>query len=236
MIEAIVGEAGGCAHVDRPQSWSLVVPVKAGPAAKSRLAAGRELARAIAADTLSAAARCGHVRLLVIVSADGDWLRAVLPPAPRGLTLHETPESSPGAGLLSAVRDGTAAAGGLRPRDPAAVLLGDLPALTPASLGVALRAAETALRADGAQSVFVPDAPGTGTVLLAARRPSALDPAFGGGSAAEHEARGAVRLDLDLPDLRRDVDTADDLESAARIGLGPRTAAVLDLPRRARTA
>src|SRR3954449_5481572 len=85
MMVVIVAEAGGCEHVDRPQSWSLVVPVKAGPTAKSRLAAGRELATAIAADTLGAVARCADVRLLVVVCADGDWLRAVLPPVRRGL-------------------------------------------------------------------------------------------------------------------------------------------------------
>ena len=73
----------------------------------------------------------------------------------------------------------------------------------------------------------VPDTEGTGTVLLAARTPAGLDPAFGAGSFAEHVRRGALPLDLDLPRLRRDVDTPADLEAALALGLGHRTAAAL---------
>lgn len=237
-----VGETGGRTLVDGPGGWSLVVPVKAGPAAKSRMRAGAELAQAVAGDTLRAVAACSEVGLLVVVSADSTWLRAVLPPVRRGLTLLQRSESSPGSGLLAAVLDGVEAADAARPTRPTAVLLGDLPALTATSLGLALRACVSALlgagpaRTSGPRQVFVPDAEATGTVLLAARRPGELDPAFGAGSAAAHEARGAVRLELDLPDLRRDVDTHDDLRVATRIGLGPRTTAVLDLPRGAATA
>jgi 2-phospho-L-lactate guanylyltransferase len=36
--------------------------------------------------------------------------------------------------------------------------------------------------------------------------------------------RGASRLDLALPRLRRDVDTPADLEAALALGVGPRTA------------
>ena len=75
-------------------------------------------------------------------------------------------------------------------------------------------------------AAFVPDAEGTGTVLLAANVPARLFPAFGPGSAARHEAGGAVRLDLDLPSLRRDVDTWEALQQALTLGVGPATAAV----------
>ncbi|TDC57227.1 2-phospho-L-lactate guanylyltransferase, partial [Micromonospora sp. KC207] len=71
---------------------------------------------------------------------------------------------------------------------------------------------------------FVADAPGTGTVLLAAPPGVPLDPRFGVGSAEAHEASGALPLAGDWPTLRRDVDTATDLAAAARLGLGPRTA------------
>lgn len=47
--------------------------------------------------------------------------------------------------------------------------------------------------------------------------------AFGAGSAAAHEALGHVRLDLDLPGLRVDVDDARPAE-ATRLGLGPHSA------------
>ncbi|MEV6813934.1 2-phospho-L-lactate guanylyltransferase, partial [Micromonospora sp. NPDC051296] len=73
---------------------------------------------------------------------------------------------------------------------------------------------------------FVADAPGTGTVLLAAPPGVPLDPRFGPDSAAAHLASGAHPLAGDWPSLRRDVDTAGDLAAALRLGLGPRTAAL----------
>ena len=75
--------------------------------------------------------------------------------------------------------------------------------------------------------VFVPDAEGTGTVLLTALTADAMRPEFGADSAAAHQAAGAVRLDLDLPRLRRDVDTPADLQTAVELGVGPRTRSVL---------
>jgi 2-phospho-L-lactate guanylyltransferase len=139
-------------------------------------------------------------------------------------------ESRPGEGLVAAVRDGVVAAGRRRPWSsrPAAVLLADLPALRPEDLEAGLAAAEAAFgRRPAAPMAVVPDADGTGTVLLAARTPAALDPAFGAGSLAEHVRRGAVRLDLDLPRLRRDVDTRADLDAALALGVGARTASAL---------
>ncbi|PWR10558.1 2-phospho-L-lactate guanylyltransferase, partial [Micromonospora acroterricola] len=82
----------------------------------------------------------------------------------------------------------------------------------------------------------VPDAPGGGTVLLAAPPGVPLDPRFGVGSAAAHAASGALPLTGDWPSLRRDVDTAADLTAAARLGLGPRTAALLAAGRPVRSA
>ena len=75
--------------------------------------------------------------------------------------------------------------------------------------------------------VFVPDADETGTVLLAALDAAAMVPSFGPASASAHQAAGAVRLDVDLPRLRRDVDTPADLRAAVALGIGPRTQAVL---------
>ena len=82
---------------------------------------------------------------------------------------------------------------------PTAVLLGDIPTLRPKDLIEALSACAVHPRA------LVPDASGTGTVLLSALSPQDLHPRFGADSAREH-ARDCVRLDLDLPALRTDVD------------------------------
>ncbi len=92
-------------------------------------------------------------------------------------------------------------------------LTGDLPALRPADLALALAGLPVRARRG-----FVPDAAGTGTALLAAPPGVALDPRFGPGSAAAHAASGAVRLDGGWPTLRQDVDTAADLAAAPRWG------------------
>lgn len=128
---------------------------------------------------------------------------------------------APDAGLNAAFRHGAATAG----RHARVIgLTADLPALRPAELAAAL-----SVVAAGPSGVrrFVADAPGDGTVLLAAPAGVPLEPRFGVGSAAAHAASGALPLAGDWPSLRRDVDTPADLVAAARIGLGPRTTALL---------
>jgi 2-phospho-L-lactate guanylyltransferase len=126
---------------------------------------------------------------------------------------------------VAAVHDGVRAASAVP--GPVAVLLADLPALRPQDLTQALEAAQTALATHPASSMAaVPDAQGSGTVLLAARAGADLDPAFGPDSFGEHLHRGAVRLELDLPRLRQDVDTVEDLTTALALGCGPRTTAL----------
>jgi 2-phospho-L-lactate guanylyltransferase len=71
------------------------------------------------------------------------------------------------------------------------------------------------------------DAAGTGTTLYTARPEAAFSPRFGPGSRARHRQAGATELDAPADSgLRQDVDTFDDLCSAAAIGLGRRSAAV----------
>nr|BFE62823.1 2-phospho-L-lactate guanylyltransferase [Dactylosporangium thailandense] len=101
-------------------------------------------------------------------------------------------------------------------------LTADLPAMRPDDLEAALVAAARAGR-----RAFVPDLEGTGTVLLAAPAGEALAPQFGPGSAVAHLRSGAIRLDGAWPSLRRDVDTAADLDAASRLGLGTHTGQVL---------
>ncbi|HXO24608.1 MAG TPA: 2-phospho-L-lactate guanylyltransferase, partial [Streptosporangiaceae bacterium] len=105
------------------------------------------------------------------------------------------------------------------PRDGTAALSADLPALRPLELSRALTAAAAWPNA------FVADAAGDGTTLYTAAPGVAFRPAFGLASRARHAAGGAEELELtDIPGLRRDVDTPDDLRGAAELGLGARTA------------
>lgn len=206
-----------------------MVPVKRLTAAKSRLRGAlpgvphEELALALAADTLRAVLACPAVAEARVVTDDARVAQVARAAGARVLP------DEPDAGLNAAFRHGAVAG----PAGWVAGLTADLPALRPAELAAALRAAQA--DGDGVRR-FVPDAPGDGTVLLAAPPGVALDPRFGVGSAAAHAASGALPLTGDWPSLRRDVDTAADLGAAARLGLGPRTAALLGSGCRAASA
>ena len=63
--------------------------------------------------------------------------------------------------------------------------------------------------------------------MLASTDPGALVPHFGPSSHEAHEQAGFPDVPLALPTLRRDVDTAADLEVAVRLGVNPHTRAVL---------
>ncbi|MFS8478356.1 MAG: 2-phospho-L-lactate guanylyltransferase [Micromonosporaceae bacterium] len=199
--------------------WAVVVPVKPLSRAKSRLRQDvpgvclDRLALAFALDTVAAALASDPVAEVLVVTDDDVAAEASL-----ALGARVAPDR-PRRGLNPAVRYGASLLTGR----PVAALAGDLPALRPAELAAALDAA-TAL----GRRCFVPDAPGSGTVLLAAPAGVDLDPRFGAGSARAHEASGAAPLAGDWPTLRRDVDTAADLASASRLGLGPRATALLD--------
>jgi 2-phospho-L-lactate/phosphoenolpyruvate guanylyltransferase len=192
--------------------WTVVIPAKALPVAKSRLlpasvdpAAHRRLVEAIRADTIAAAtAADGVARVLVVTDRPGQ----------PGAFVQTRP------GLNAALAEAAEHAARHWPGDGVAVIVGDLPALHADDLAAALAQAARHPRA------YVPDAAGTGTTLLAVTPTGGpLRPAFGVGSAARH-ALEAVRLDAGAG-LRHDVDTADDLHAATELGLGPATAAVL---------
>ena len=104
-----------------------------------------------------------------------------------------------------------------------AALTADLPALRPAELAEALRAASDA----AGRAAFVPDAAGVGTTMYAVAPGGEFRPMYGGASRARHAAGGATELALDgIAGLRQDVDTPDDLRAAVALGVGPRTAEV----------
>jgi len=207
------------------EGWTVLLPLKGGQRAKSRLGASPELASAIALDTLRATLCCPVVREVRVITSDPALARSCT-----DLGAYVCPESVRGAGLRPAVRDGIRALVGSRTAGavvPVAVLLGDLPAMRPQDLRCALDAMAGALTsgAGGTAAMgIVPDLEGTGTVLLAASAPRHLVPAFGPGSAAAHVRAGALRLALDLPRLRLDVDTRADLRRAVGWGVGPLTA------------
>lgn len=194
-------------------AWVVLVPMRALPGAKSRLADAAEgaagharLVRAIRHDTLAAAGAAVGVAVVVPV-VDG-------PGVTQSASFVQTQ-----AGLNGGLAEAADWAQRRWPDRGVAALVGDLPALRAPDLSAALVAAAEQARA------FVADAPGTGTTLLTATPGTPLRPQFGPGSAARH-ARTAVHLAA-APGLRADVDTAADLRVALRLGVGAATAAVL---------
>ncbi|WP_372593014.1 2-phospho-L-lactate guanylyltransferase [Actinotalea sp.] len=198
--------------------WTILVPVKRLDLAKSRLEVPNglraPLALAMALDTIEAVLGTDPVARVVVVTAARE-VRTAFDPTARLEWLDD-----PGTGLEAAIARGqehlVATGAG-----PAAVLLGDLPALRPAELEAALDVAGSLPRA------VVGDAEGTGTTLLTARSAGDLRPHFGRGSLAAHEAAGHLPIDVPGRGLRQDVDTAADLAEAVRLGVGRATAGVL---------
>jgi 2-phospho-L-lactate guanylyltransferase len=204
------------------RAWSIVVPAKRLPLAKTRLtplppgldgptqAARARLVLALLADTVAAALASPAVAGVLVVTDDPAATAEVT-----RLGARAVPDE-PDRGLNPALVHGARATGGAA----VAALSSDLPALRPEELTAALAGAGRAPRC------FVADAQGTGTTLLTAVGTD-LSPAFGAGSAQRHAAGGAVPLTGDWPGLARDVDTPGDLRAALALGVGPHTAALL---------
>jgi len=199
-------------------TWSVVIPVKVLAQAKSRLAGltgprRGELALALACDTVTAVLECdGAARVIVVTD---DQVAAVTLAGLGALVVPDKPRD----GLNAALRHGAAHVGARWPGSGTAALSADLPALRPAELCGALRAAQAW------PTAFVADAAGDGTTLYTAAPGAAFRPTFGLASRARHAAGGAAELALDgIPGLRRDVDTPSDLRGAVALGLGPHSA------------
>ena len=187
--------------------WSVVIPIKGGPAAKTRLAdlpsdARQLVADAMALDVVAAARDAASVSAVYVVTNDVHvaWAAQAL-----GAMIV----ADPGTGLNQALHAPEV-------KGPVAFLLGDLPALTATALDLVLELAASH------ETSFVVDAPGTGTTLLASS--SAQTPThFGADSAARHLAAGYTPLAPVPAVLTCDVDTVADLHRAATLGLGERT-------------
>jgi 2-phospho-L-lactate guanylyltransferase len=203
-----------------PLAFTAIVPVRSFRTGKGRLsddpAVRARFARAFALDTVGTVLATPSVERLLVVTDDdevADLVRSA------GATVVADPPA-PDGGLNRALAAGAAEAARERPDGAVVALVADLVALTPAALDDVLQRAAAVPRA------FVPDHAGTGTTMLTSVDPSALAPAFGPGSAAAHEASGAVRLGEVAPVARLDCDTPDDLAAAMALGLAPHTRAL----------
>ncbi len=200
--------------------WVVVLPVKGGPEAKTRLSSpgvidASRLALAFAADLMTAVRGTPEVLGVVVVSSDAMSRQAL---AGGGTILSE----DPGTGLNAAAVAGITAARRARPAAGVVVMLADLPCVTPADVSQALTAAA------GHSRSFIRDAQGTGTTLIALASGVVAEPLFGAFSAARHLAAGFAELALAADArIRLDVDTPEDLAIAVMLGVGAKTTALL---------
>lgn len=202
------------------QSWAVVVPVKRLELAKTRLSVRpelrRELALAMATDTVAACRRADGVVEVVVVTDD-----ELAAPAMRRLGAQVVPDE-PDAGLNPALSHGLRVAREHHPGCGVVLLSSDLPALTPEALASLLGHATTVVAG------CVADAAGTGTTVLTLGPDSAVAPSFGAGSWRRHIDAGAVDLTPNADArLRRDVDTTANLADAMALGCGAATVTVV---------
>jgi 2-phospho-L-lactate guanylyltransferase len=212
--------------------WTVILPVKGLTTAKSRLAAGSlapgELALAFLRDAMSAALATPRVATVVVATSD-DRVRATAESA--GAVVIDD-AGHPGINAAAQWAAAQWAAMSARPASRIAVMVSDLPCLTPEALDEALGLAEQH------PTSFVPDLDGTGTTLWCATAGNAVDPHFGPQSRSAHLAAGAVDLvsahpsaGARLEPARCDVDTEAALAHARGLRPGPATQAVLSTPR-----
>jgi 2-phospho-L-lactate guanylyltransferase len=200
--------------------WSLLVPVKRLSLAKTRLAVAsdvrREVALAMAIDTVSAATAAASVAAVVVITDDPRAAQALAAIGARVVA------DAPDAGLNPALVHGAEMAAEMTEGSRVAALSSDLPALRAADLDLAL--GQAALQ----PSAVVADVAGTGTTMLAAAAKSGFHPAFGAESFAAHLRAGATDIsDVVATTVRHDVDTIDALRAAVGLGVGRETARVL---------
>lgn len=199
--------------------WQVLVPVKALSMAKSRLELvgpmRRTLAMAMLRDVVDACGDVTSVRAVTIVSADDEALDV---PGTASMRCG-------GDDLNDDLQAAIAVTRSTLPDIGIAIVVADLPALRRSELEAVLDAGPH----DRAR--FVAGRDGGTTVLIL---PAGVDitPAFGPDSAIRH-GLVAARCDDAALGIRCDVDSMDDLNEAARLGVGPHTVAWLREMRRA---
>jgi 2-phospho-L-lactate guanylyltransferase len=205
------------AVVGAPSKHVVLVPVKPPGIGKSRLVGVPDaqrvaLATAFATDTVAAALETRGVARVLVTTDDAGFASAL-----GGLGADTCPDGA--TGLNEALVQAAAEARRRWPELVPAALCADLPALRADDLAAALEAA-------AGRAAYVADADGTGTTLYIAPYDEFV-PRFGAGSAVAHASAGATALTGDLPSLRCDVDDLAGLRSAAALGVGPATRALL---------
>ncbi len=186
-----------------------ILPMKRFGAAKSRLAAAlgtgarQALAQAMFSDVLAALRRVERLDAIAVITADREVVASL---RGEGVTLlPDEQESGQSAATLVGVKEALIAGFGR-------VLLvpGDAPLIDPVAI-------DALLEGDSASPglVIVPDRHLTGTNALLMSPPDALEPSFGPGSLARHEAAATAaglsyRVDQ-IASLTLDIDTPEDL-------------------------
>lgn len=192
--------------------WRIVIPVRKLGAGKTRTGLDssdrRDLSLAMLRDVMAAAKATRGVGELVICTSDTSLLDAL----PREDFWLTTGSEGLNADLQEALTD----ISDPRRGTPTAVVVADLPCLTPSDLHAVLVTAERG------SAAFVASVDG-GTTVLANSDSRRLSPNFGEASAAKHrrwnkDASSAVGVGC-----RLDVDTLEALAWGHRIGLGPAT-------------
>ena len=205
---------------------AALVPVKQLAASKSRLlpefdAARREaLSRAMLQDVLAALTAAERVGQVAVVTPD-DAVAAAAVEAGARAVIHRGP------GLNESLRAGAAALA-LERSDGLLVVLGDVAGALPADLDTLCASLDDVPR----PAVALAPATDGGTAALLRSPPDAIAPHFGADSARRHreaaDAAGVACLEVSLPSLAIDLDSADDIALFLRTeGGGQQTRAVL---------
>lgn len=205
-------------------TWRILIPVRGGSASKSRLANAvsahedrKELALAFASDVVAAARAVSAVDGVSVITADHTLREHFI-----GVGAEVITEPDDIAGLNAAVLYGAEALRVAHPDAGIAVIMGDLPEVTPHAISDALELASAV------QLGVVADHEGVGTSMLTARPGSVPHPSYGEGSYARHIDAGHVDLSVskDSP-LRRDVDAQGDLVRLRGANVGAHSVAAL---------
>jgi len=195
--------------------WCAVVPLSPAAQAKTRLAPLGELraalASALAADVVTALSGARSIARVLVVG-DG----SVLLPEDPAHTLVDSGTADLNGSIATA--ESHARRAGF---ERIVVVMADLPCIRPDDVDELLARARSVPRG------FVRDHRGTGTTVLTTTGPG-LIPRFGRSSAAEHRADGAIEFEVAVR-LRFDVDDPEDVTLAMAFGLGPATAAALQV-------
>jgi 2-phospho-L-lactate guanylyltransferase len=211
------------------KNWVVVVPVKAPGRAKSRLTEFSDsdraaLATAFALDVIDALVGCSFVGTIRVVTDDTDFAALA---RETGCQVLDDPTDSLNRAIVFGARFDSEG-GSPGPNGPVAVVVSDLPCATSKAFDSLFDQCLAALYGPAPRAqAFLRDQAGHGTTFLAARAPGELNPLFGPHSAEAHIGVGALELGNIDPSLRLDVDTAAELTTARKLGVGPHTAAVL---------